>query len=359
MKKIIIRIVICFFTVIALALTACLAVLFTIHYGPSKTFRDKFSLSAMESSAGDFLATWFLPDEVIAQIIADSTIKPSDTVTDPGMIAINIGNEIAGSLGDEDSGEGNDEGGQLEYVDNFDEQGVYFVDIVKKNYKAKLMIVADPLRVSIGTPRGGYGENKAGETTVSMAKRTKSLAAVNGGGFIDGTRGTGNGGVPSGRNDTPGIVISEGQLLWGNLNTKYELIGFNSEGVLILGNMTGKQALNKDIREALNFGPFLIINGEKQNLRNGGGLNPRTAIGQRKDGAVLLLVVEGRQPHSLGATFNDLTQIFLEYGAVNAANLDGGTSSFMVYENEIVTQRSTFLNPRRMATSILVSRLEQ
>jgi exopolysaccharide biosynthesis protein len=354
MKKIIIRVIICFFTVIALALTACLAVLFTIHYGPSKTFRDKFSLSVMESSAGDFLATWFLPDEVIEQIIADSTINPSDITSDPEMIAINIGNELAGSLG----GEGSDEGEPLEFADNFDEQGVYFVDIVKKNYKAKLMVIADPLRVSIGTPRGGYGENKAGETTVSMAKRTNSLAAVNGGGLIDGTRGTGNGGVPAGRNDTPGIVISESRLLWGNLNTKYEIIGFNSDGVLILGSMTGKQALNKDIREALNFGPFLIINGEKQNLRNGGGLNPRTAIGQRKDGAVLLLVVEGRQPHSLGATFNDLTQIFLEYGAVNAANLDGGTSSFMVYENEIITQRSTFLNLRRMATSILVSRVE-
>jgi exopolysaccharide biosynthesis protein len=48
----------------------------------------------------------------------------------------------------------------------------------------------------------------------------------------------------------------------------------------------------------------------------------------------------------------------LDFGAVNAANLDGGSSSYMVYENEIITTRASLYQPRRMATAILVSRVD-
>ena len=84
----------------------------------------------------------------------------------------------------------------------------------------------------------------------------------------------------------------------------------------------------------------------------------QNCIGQRADGAVLLLVVDGRQANSLGATYTDLIDIMLDFGAVNAANLDGGSSSYMVYENEIITTRASLYQPRRMATAILVSRVD-
>ena len=86
----------------------------------------------------------------------------------------------------------------------------------------------------------------------------------------------------------------------------------------------------------------------------GGGLNPRTAIGQRADGAVLLLVIDGRQSHSLGATYKDCQQVMLDYGAVNAANLDGGSSTLMIYEGEHVNMCATLYGSRDMPTSFLV-----
>ena len=209
----------------------------------------------------------------------------------------------------------------------------------------------------MGTPPGGYGTDKAGMSTLDMAKHYNALAAVNGGGFYD--TGKGNGGVPTGRENSDGIVISNGKMLWGSQSTTYEVIGIDKEGKLFLGSVTGAEALERGIVEALNFGPFLIVDGKPCVIGSSvteGGLNPRTAIGQRKDGAILLLVINGRQANSLGASYDDLISVMLDYGAVNAANLDGGSSSYMVYENEIITQCASLYGPRKMATSILVTR---
>ena len=83
---------------------------------------------------------------------------------------------------------------------------------------------------------------------------------------------------------------------------------------------------------------ILIINGEPSKiLGNGGwGTAPRTAIGQRKDGIVLMLVIDGRRATKPGADMNDLIEIMQRYGAYNAVNLDGGTSSAMVEGDKIV-----------------------
>ena len=120
--------------------------------------------------------------------------------------------------------------------------------------------------------------------------------------------------------------------------------------------MTAQTALDRNIQYAASYGPALIINGEPQNERAslGGGLNPRTAIGQREDGAILLLVINGRSVDSLGATLDDLVEIFLEFGAVNATNLDGGSSSLMIYEGENITNSAYVYGERVVATAILV-----
>ena len=86
------------------------------------------------------------------------------------------------------------------------------------------------------------------------------------------------------------------------------------------------------------------------------GVNPRTAIGQRADGAVLLLVVDGRQAYSLGATHNDLVDIMLEYGAVNACNLDGGSSSMMWFEDGYVNHSASLIGIRPLPTAFLVQK---
>lgn len=325
------RILACLGTALAVVLVFLIGVLLIVNRGPSVTFRDMFVMTVSESSAGDFLATWFLPEETVNKILEDNAIKTSDNVSTGDDVVI--------------------------ATPAPDQKPFEIVDVSGKTFNGKMIIVADPSRVKIGTPPGGYGEDKEGMSTLNMASYYNSLAAVNGGGFYD--TGKGNGGVPTGRENSDGIVISEGKMLWGNRDTTYEVIGINQENKLILGKMTGGQALDSGIVEALNFGPYLIMDGEPCVIGSAiteGGLNPRTAIGQRKDGAILLLVINGRQANSLGASYDDLISVMLEYGAVNAANLDGGSSSYMVYENEIITTCASLYGPRKMATSILVSR---
>ena len=124
--------------------------------------------------------------------------------------------------------------------------------------------------------------------------------------------------------------------------------------------MTGKDALDRNIQWAVSFvthdglASSLIINGEVQTQNFGSGVNPRTAIGQRSDGALLLLVLDGRSISTLGATIEDVCSIMLEYGAVNAGNLDGGSSSMMVYEDKIINNCASVTGPRRIPTAFVV-----
>mgnify|MGYP002517544173 CR=1 FL=1 len=124
--------------------------------------------------------------------------------------------------------------------------------------------------------------------------------------------------------------------------------------------MTAQKALEMGVRDAVSFGPILIVNGVPNDVSGtGGGLNPRTAIGQRADGAVLFLVIDGRQASSLGASMNDLINIMLEYEAVNAANLDGGSSSVLYWGDELLTVNSSLVGLRRMPNAFLIKKLEK
>lgn len=108
------------------------------------------------------------------------------------------------------------------------------------------------------------------------------------------------------------------------------------------------------------FGPILIVNGEPvEALGDGSGLNPRTAIGQRADGAMLLLTIDGRQSNSIGASLADVRDVMLDFGAVNAANLDGGSSTSMIYNGEMINQNASLIGLRKMCTAILVKGGEQ
>ena len=88
---------------------------------------------------------------------------------------------------------------------------------------------------------------------------------------------------------------------------------------------------------------------------SGGGLNPRTVLGQRADGAVLMLVIDGRQSHSIGATYKDCIDVMLQYGAVNAANLDGGSSSMLVYNGEVQNVCASLYGSRPLPTAFIVT----
>ena len=152
-----------------------------------------------------------------------------------------------------------------------------------------------------------------------------------------------------------GIVISEGELRMGYPGGTYDVYGLTDENVLVVGRMTAQQALDIGVRDAVSFGPALIVNGVAAKYSGaGGGLNPRTAIGQREDGAILLLVIEGRKTSSMGATMADLIKVMQDYGAVNAANLDGGMSSAMwLYDDELVSSSSIRVS-RQMPTAFII-----
>ncbi len=316
--------------------------------GPSTMFRNIFVMSVRETSAVGFLANIFLTDEEIAKIEEENKIKDTDEITDTSLI--NIDNDYGDDEGNvnsddsrnaEEAVEELDEG--LEYVD-----GIAIKKVSGNTFQGYMMFVKDPSRVFVGTSSEKFSKDVPGKIVSDIMAKYGVATGINAGGFED-PQGVGDGAIPK------GIVIAGGELVYGSESGTYELIGFNNDNILVVGKMTGKQALESGIRDAVSFGPTLIVNGTAlTSVGTGSGLNPRTAIGQRADGTVLLLVIEGRQATSLGASYNDLIRVMLEYGAVNAANLDGGSSSVMYYNGELINSNASVVGLRKMPTAILV-----
>jgi len=178
----------------------------------------------------------------------------------------------------------------------------------------------------------------SGQMLTTMAKNSGAVVAMNASGFIDPNYNS-NGGIPH------GAVIKDGKLISNQIRASVGggIIGFTKENKLVLGSgWTAERAISEGVRDGIDFGPFLIVNGKPSFIRGNGGWGsaPRSAIGQRKDGIVLFLVMDGRDyAHGIdGADMVDLTEILMNYGAYNAANLDGGTSSGLVINNELVNK---------------------
>ena len=141
-----------------------------------------------------------------------------------------------------------------------------------------------------------------------------------------------------------GGLIANGEVLEESDNTE-SLITLTKDGKLVLINSSVNQLDQAGNTEwAVCFSPFLIVNGNPaQFTGNAGGQQPRTAIGQRADGIILLVTIEGRGANgSFGINYEDLTEIFLKYGCINAANLDGGGSTTLVVENEVINDPVSF-----------------
>ena len=350
-KKLIKRIVIFLITTLLMAVILLYSAMWICINGPSEVARDLFVMSVRETSAAGFLANIFLSDEEIAAIAAKNQVGVTDEITDTSLIEIEGNHKNSSSDDSSSSGNSYEQEGtevnlidkDLEYID-----GIAIKKVSGNTFQGYMMFIKDPGRVFVGVSSQNFSKDVAGKTVIDIINSYGAVAGTNAGGFED-PQGTGDGGVPK------GLVISEGRMLYGNGNTTYDIIGFNKENVLIVGKMTGNQAVNMGIRDAVCFGPTLIVNGNPLTVAGAGsGLNPRTAIGQRTDGTVLLLVIEGRQATSLGASYNDLIRVMLEYGAVNAANLDGGSSSVMYNKSELINSNASFIGLRKVPTAILI-----
>lgn len=327
--KFLLRTLLIVVTTAVLLVVGALGLIYTLNFGPSPSARNLFVSSMLETSAAGFLATWFLPTSEIDTILATNKVESFDVITNPNLVVISD---------EEDEEEENKQ------------KPVELVKVSGLTYSGNMIIVKDPSRVYVETCKNFNKASKPGDRLGVMVERENALAGINGGGFYD-PNGVGTGSVPL------GFVFSQGEYMYGSDTEKEILIGFDNNNKLIVGEMTGKEAKELGIRDALSFGPALVINGVAADIAGqGSGLNPRTAIGQRADGTVLLLVVNGRQANSLGATYSDLIDIMLEFGAVNAANLDGGNSSMMIFDGEQISTSARLIGDREMPACFLVER---
>ena len=289
-----------------------------LFYGPIYSFKEFWITSAMTTMNHQYLATWFYSDSYIQKVLANNKIIEVDEITDPNQIKFR---KYTNSIYMNEY--------EKEVLDHNENDIYKVIPISGSKYHGFLVAVYDPSRIHIGT--SAY-LGQRGEDILSISKRYNALVAMNAGGFYDPDWNS-NGAIPH------GTVISYGKVVSDYIDIGYGgFIGFDNENKLILGNMSKEEALSKNIRDAIEFGPFLIVNGKRSFIKGNGGWGtaPRTAIGQRKDGIVLMVVINGRLANSIGADMIDLCDIMERYGAYNAANLDGGSSSELVVNNEIV-----------------------
>lgn len=345
------------FTVIGVTLLALLLVVYStglvLVYGPSDRARDLFVQSMYETSAVKWLPKLFMSSTTYNNIIGNRSNEIIDDI-DPGLIS--TGPKDNTQYGYDDISNFIDPTQGLPYGSDkivVNEDGILIVEVDGLTYHGEMMIVQDPSRVFVAT-LDAYGSDYSGLTLSQFINKYDAVGGVNAGGFYD-PNGTGNGGTPD------GLVMGNSEILWGGEDIKYNcVIGFDENNILHVGTYSGKMAKEMNIVSAVSFapGPVLIINGKPLNEEKalGGGLNPRTAIGQRADGAILILVVDGRQPQSIGATYDDLVDIMLEFGAINAANLDGGSSTRMHYKGTMINECASIIGERGLPNAILVKK---
>ena len=285
---------------------------FVMMYGPWDYVRNLYVTTAMKTKDHQYFANIFYNDKTIENIINSNyfiEIK-EDLVLDDIVI---------------------DTSEKTSYKNKYDEE-ILTRDVGNKDYKvinlkvglskAYLIAIYDPTKVSLIRAKN-FNIGRYGEQVTAMCNRYNASVCINGGGFIDDT-GTGS--------DIPlGYVIDDGEIVWptnGWDTERGNLIGFNSDGkLLLLSESTGNEALKAGMIDGLEFGPFLIVNGKPLEIvGDPWGKSPRVAIGQRKDGVVLFLVIDGEN-YIDGASLQDVIDVLTKYGAYNAANLDGGHSS--------------------------------
>lgn len=349
--RIVRRTLLVLFTVVILLVAGLYMVCNQIFNGPSESARNVLTMSLLEASATKWVPGLFIGNDAVKDIQSsiDSTL-PAD-VSDSSQIVIQSG------IADKETAS--------EWKDYPD--GIRIESIKGDTYTAHVMIIRDPSSVFVATslyPGQSFSKQIPGKPINLTMMELKTIAAINGGAFYDnGTSSPEVGNVPQ------GLVVSKGKVVWNDGSSYNGFVGITEDNILVVANkMTAAKAQQLNVRDGCCFGPVLIMDGviNESAYNQNSGYNPRTAIGQRADGAIIFLCIDGRQLGSLGGTYRDIINIMVEYGAVNACNLDGGSSSVMFYkdnygrygtEGELVMINSYSLlqeTPRRMPTYFMV-----
>lgn len=307
-----------FFTVlVSIYMIGCSSFLF-ILYGPYDNFKTWLITTAMATMNHQHYCKWFYNIDEINKVLASNSVGRSESDTDPGLITFEEEEKYANEY----------EKAVLQRA----EDAIYkIIEFEVNGCDAYLAVIYDASKISVGISKN---IGRSGQYIYDMAREQEAILAINGGGFYDPNYNS-NGANPI------GVTIADGKIItdepYDSMNGG--IIGFDLENRLVLlRDATAKDAISYGLRDAVTMGPFLIVNGKMADIKgNGGwGYGARTAIGQRKDGIVLMLVVDSNEFRTKGASIKDLAVIMEQYGAVNAANLDGGTSSALVINNKII-----------------------
>ncbi len=310
------------FTVVILAAAALLLVMNMVFNGPSPAAQEVLTMSLIEASATKWVPALFIGEERVAEIRKSVQQELPQDVSSSTKVVIQKANAFS---------QASDE--WADYPD-----GIRIERVAGDTYNAHVMIVRDPSTVYVGIANeAGFSRNVPGKRiTEMMEANPDAVAAVNAGAFFD--NGTSD---PSVGSTPEGLVVSNSKTVWKTgapPNGITGFAGFNQDNILVVSkkNLSQKEAEELNIRDGCCFGPVLLMDGEVnlEAYNNNSGFNPRTAIGQRADGAVIFVCIDGRQVASPGGTYADIINIMVEFGAVNACNMDGGSSSVMMYRDE-------------------------
>jgi len=303
-----------FFIVIDILIAGC----FFLVYGPIDSFRNTIINTAMNTKTHQYIAYTFWEEDVVQKVLSQSAYIP---ISDK----INL-DDIILDTAPKDS-----------YEDEYEEailtrepgnEDYKYLKVKVGKYDAHLVAIYDPSKVELIHSKS-FNTGTGQETIANMCKRMGGVVCINGGMFVDYGWGS----------DIPmGYLIKDSKIIWSDHSGKSNLIGFTKDNKFLLTYSTGKEAIEMGMEDALEFGPFLIVNGKEMEFVNTsvGGYSraARVAIAQRKDGVVMFLVTEGT--HAAGPTMLEIIETLKRYGAYNAANLDGGTSSQLVINGKLI-----------------------
>ena len=290
---------------------------FFMVYGPYDKIRTFWITTAMETMSHKYLAHIFYSNETITHTLEQNYFIELDEETDPIKVTIGKQEEVTSY-----------ESIYEEQILNRDKDALYkLIEFKYNEFNCYLVAIYDPTRVHAVSVKN----LKSGRILTDLAKENDAIVAINGGGYFWSNY------MPS------GLIVSDGVVKYSSSNKKHVTAGFNEDGVLLVGSFDKNSIKEKNIKEALSFSPVLISNGKPIKIvgTGGSGLNPRTVLAQRKDGIVLFLVVNGYGSKLSwkgrgGVYLNDLLVILQRYGAYNAINMDGGSSTTMVINGKLI-----------------------
>lgn len=297
------------------------AICFFMVYGPISSFRNTIISTALRTKTHQYIAYVFYSQKTISKVSKLDSYIPWDEDTNLDDIVI-------------------DTAPKSSYDNEYDKeiltreegnQDYKLINVEVDGFKGYLVAIYDPSKVGVAISKAFNQNNTGAERMTKMCNRLGGIVCINGGGFLD----------PDGwGSDIPqGYIIKNNQVVWSESNAAEDIIGISNDNKLMLVHTTGDEAVKLGMRDGLQFGPFLIVNGEKIQFNDkAGGYNKaaRTAIAQRKDGVILFLVTEG--VHANGPKLLSVATLLEQYGAYNAANLDGGSSAQLVINGKLINK---------------------